>query len=185
MNELKKESMKQIEISEARPEDAEGIAYVQRDAWLVTYPNEKLGITREDIEDRYANMPERISKWESRIEEPMEGRYMLIAKEGEKVVGFCIAKKAEEENNLSAIYINPEYQGRGIGGKLARAALGWLGEAKDISVFVADYNEQAIGFYERLGFKDTGERIEEESLRLKSGNIIPEMKMILETEKIL
>lgn len=172
--------MQQIQIQEAKPEDAEGIAYVQRDTWLATYPNEKLGITKEDVEDRYfANMSERIAKWENKIRERTEDVYMLVAKEVDKIIGFCVAKKEDKENNLSAIYISPEYQGKGIGGKLAHIALEWFGNEKDISVFVADYNQNAIGFYEKLGFKDTGERIEEESLRLKNGKLIPEMKMIL------
>lgn len=179
MNELRKESVSQIEIHEAKLEDVEGIAYVQRDSWLATYPNKKAGVTKEDIEERYKDMQERVLKWERNVKERLENRLILIAKEDGKVVGFCIAKKEEKENNLSAIYVDPKYQGKGIGGKLAHKVLEWLGNEKDISVFVADYNENAIAFYERFGFKDTGERILEESLRLKSGSVIPEMKMVL------
>ncbi len=46
-------------------------------------------------------------------------------------------------------------------------------------VQVATYNKKAIKFYEKLGFKDNGNRHENEKTRMKSGAIIPEMEMEL------
>jgi ribosomal protein S18 acetylase RimI-like enzyme len=177
---MNKESMEQIEIREATPEDAEGIAYVQRDAWFATYPNKEHGITIQDIEDRYANMSAKIEKWEKSIREnKYKGDSLLqVASEGGNVLGWCVVTRDKERNELSGIYVHPDHHGKGIGNRLADKGLKWLGDEKDISVLVADYNEKAIKFYEKLGFVDTGERILEERLKLKSGNTIPERRMI-------
>ena len=40
----------EIIILKAIPEDAYGITLVRRKSWFTTYPNEREGITREDIE---------------------------------------------------------------------------------------------------------------------------------------
>lgn len=42
-----------IKIVDPVPEDAEGTVNVYYKTWLDTYPNEELGITREDIENSY------------------------------------------------------------------------------------------------------------------------------------
>jgi len=44
-----------IKIREARVGDAAGIQNVVYTTWLDTYPNEKVGISTEDIRDFYAD----------------------------------------------------------------------------------------------------------------------------------
>jgi hypothetical protein len=51
-----------------------------------------------------------------------------------------------------------------------------LGQTHKV-VEVATYNTNAIKFYERLGFVDTGKRISDPKLMMKSGAIIPVMEM--------
>ena len=55
----------------------------------------------------------------------------------------------------------------------------FLDPRKETIVTVAEYTEQAIGFYKKLGFVDTGKRTFLESERFKSGSLIPEMEMRL------
>ena len=73
----------------------------------------------------------------------------------------------------------PAYQGQGVGSALLADFILWAGEGSDVTVHVATYNAQAIAFYERKGFVDTGKRFAEERFRMKSGNLIPEMEMVL------
>ena len=95
----------EIEVDDATGEDVEGIQYVNKTAWLDTYPSEEHGITKEDIEqffDRYSA---------SEVQERLEGRKQTIntdpdrhewvAKEGGKVVGWCYARKNEENHEES------------------------------------------------------------------------------------
>lgn len=167
-----------IKISLATPDDAQIINELRYKTWLATYPNQELGITVDDIHDRFKNISseETIQKGKEKLKQTDERR-TLVAKQLDKIVGFCFCVKSEEKNQLQAIYILPEYQRRGIGKKLWERSLDFFDTHKDIVVEVADYNTPAIKFYESLGFTDSGKR--NEHLKLKSGAIIPEMEMII------
>lgn len=173
--------MAEIIIVQPKKEDAIGSIEVQHKAWLATYPNEKLGITVEDIEERYKNayVGERLERRKKIIENPEPNEKVLVAKDGNKVVGMCYGDIQENRNQLRAIYILPEYHGKGIGTKLWQALLPFFDKNKDIYVEVVDYNEKAISFYKKLGFVDTGKRFQEERFRMKSGALFTEMEMLI------
>jgi len=164
-----------IKIVKPTIEDVRGTIEVQYKTWLATYPNKKAGITIDDIEYRYkdAFSPERLKKREEMIVSQEPNEKYIVAKDGDRVVGMCYAVIHEDKNQLEAIYILPEYHGRGIGTKL----LPFFDKTKDIYVEVADYNEKAIGFYKKLGFIDTGRRFSDERFKMKSGAMLPEMEM--------
>jgi ribosomal protein S18 acetylase RimI-like enzyme len=176
----------EIKIVDPRIEDARGTIEVQYKAWLATYPNEKLGITVDDIEYRYkdAFSNDRLQKREKIITNQEPNEKYVIAKDGNMVVGICYVVIKEDRNQLQAIYILPEYQGKGVGTKLWDAVLSFFDKTKDIYVEVADYNEKAIGFYKKLGFVDTGKRFSDERFRMKSGAMLPEMEMILRVKSV-
>lgn len=169
-----------IKIVSPTPEDAIGSIEVQYKAWLATYPNEKLGITIDDIEHRYkdAFMGERLEKRKRLITSPGPNEKLIHAKDGDRVIGICYGILKEDRNQLQAIYILPEYHGRGIGTKLWEEMSKFFDNTKDTYVEVADYNEKAINFYKKLGFVDTGRRFQDERFRMKSGAILPEMEMV-------
>lgn len=171
-----------IVVSVAEVSDALGTIEVQYKTWLETYPNEKVGITREDIEDRYkdAFSGKKLEKRIKAIQEQGERERILVAKDREKVVAFCFLTKEENKNQLQAIYILPEYQGMGIGTKIWEQVKGFFNKEKDVYVEVAEYNEKAISFYKKLGFVDTGRRWTDENFRMKSGAMMPEMEMKLD-----
>lgn len=72
----------------------------------------------------------------------------------------------------------PEFQNKGIGTMLWSKAMEFLDPQKDTVVQVADYTQNAINFYTKLGFVDTGKRTPQESGRFKSGAIITDMEMV-------
>lgn len=170
-----------IEIMVASPEDARGIKEVQYKTWLATYPNTDLGITTDDIDDRFKNAltDEGIKKTEERISNESAYTKTLVAKANGKTIGFCICTKSETQNQLNAIYVLPEYQGSGIGRRFWEEAIKFFDSEKDIVVEVADYNIPAISFYQSLGFVDSGKRMKDERFILKSGVVIPEMEMTI------
>jgi len=165
-------------IRKTTVKDVEDIQEVFYKTWLDTYPNEEVGRTREDIEFRWkeAFSEERLEKRRGEIRDPLS-EPVFVACEENKVLGVCRIERGEEANRMTAIYVLPEYQGRGIGKELFEAAEGYLGYDKDILVGVATYNTAAIGFYTKLGFIDTGRRFTEERLRMRSGANIPQMEM--------
>lgn len=182
----KTEHENKIKIFFAKPEDVRGIQEVFYRAWLKTYPNEELGITADDIEERFreSSTDEALSERAKSIENLPEDESLFVAKEGEKIIGACRIVRAKERNRLQALYVLPEYQNRGIGMMLWEEAKKAFGKdkGKDIIVAVAIFNKKAIDFYKKLGFEDTGRRFTDERLRMKSGAIIPEMEMVIKEE---
>ena len=178
-----KENKKIIKITSPEEKDMVGVQKVLYKTWLATYPNEEYGITKDDIEDRFKGRftYESLAKrWEDI--EKATNRETLLAKEGNNVVGIIVVTLHPDKNQLQAIYILPEYQGKGIGKKLWDEAQKYLDHTKNSIVHVATYNKNAIGFYERLGFKDTGKRWKDNEFKLKSGSIIPQMELELEAK---
>ena len=172
-----------IKITTPVPEDAYGIQEVFYKTWLVTYPNADAGITVEDIENKFkdAFTVETLTKRREKIANPPEGQFLLVAKDNDKVVGLCSVIKESERNKLSTLYVIPEYQGRGIGSALWEQARSYLDMNKDTYLEVATYNANAIAFYKKLGFEDTGKRLDFHAV-MKSGNAIPEMEMLKRAE---
>jgi ribosomal protein S18 acetylase RimI-like enzyme len=168
-----------LEIRNAKPEDVLGINTVLYKAWLVTYPNEEFGITKEDIEESYKSVftEESIKKREEGMRNIPANQKRLVAVYEGQIVGATSMVKNEEYNQLRTIYILPEFQGKGIGSKLYREAVIFCDKSKKLIVQVATYNTNAIRFYEKHGFVDTGKRFTDEQFRFKSGAIIPEMEL--------
>lgn len=51
------------------------------------------------------------------------------------------------------MYVAPEAQGKGVGSKLMNQVLDWYGRDQDIYLEVVSYNQNAINFYKRFGFR--------------------------------
>lgn len=171
-----------IIIRKSVPDDVYGIREVQRITWLNTYPNLKEEITIEDIEAKFNfdKTPEgkrKIEERKSRYEDINNGTW--VAEDTGKVIGFCMATKKEDRNRVTAIYVLPTYQRKGLGKLLIERALSWLGNEKDILINVASYNSQAIGFYKKFGFIETGGKGTLDNVaKLPSGKVIPEIELV-------
>lgn len=83
---------------------------------------------------------------------------ILIAKDGERVVGFAGYGEADPTaGELFALYVLKEYWGSGVAQLLMRAALEQLSSYPKIGLWVLKENPRAIRFYEKCGFRTTGE----------------------------
>lgn len=165
-----------IEIAMAKPEDAAAIQDVQYRAWLATYPNKEHGITAGAIEDRYKDRQQRLQKKQEEIKNLPPNIKVLVAKDRQKVIGFIRVSKGENRNQLQTLYVLPDYQGKGVGGSLWEEIKSFLEREKATFVHVATYNENAVTFYEKMGFVDTGKRFTNDRM-FKSGLPIPEMEL--------
>jgi ribosomal protein S18 acetylase RimI-like enzyme len=124
---------------------------------------------------------EGIEKSRKRIEDglALENLRFLVARVDEKIAGVCLATLQEDKNQLKAIYVLPEFQGRGIGNKLWNEVLRFIDPTKKTTVEVVIHNKNAIEFYKRLGFEDTGRRWTDEKFKMKSGATFPEMELMI------
>jgi len=85
----------------------------------------------------------------------------LIAKDGDRVIGFCGYGQSRDKDlapcgEIFGIYLLREYQKQGIGYALMNAAMEQLQEYSAVSLWVLRGNGHAIPFYERYGFRFDG-----------------------------
>lgn len=92
-----------------------------------------------------------------RIDEGPRGRFVLVATEGERIVGYAAAERQEDGSGyLDLVGVAPSERGRGIGALLvaevvdAARARG----CERIHLTVRETNAVARGLYERLGFTE-------------------------------
>lgn len=173
------ENLSEVTVRTASPEDAREIKDVFYYGWLATYPNQEANITTEDIEEKYKDRhsEQSLQKLAQKISSLPKGEIMLVAKISNKVVGVCRATVGDTENRIIALYVLPENQRTGIGTALWQATLRYFDSTKQTLVDVASYNVRAIRFYERLGFTDTGKRMNDARFTMKNGATIPEIEM--------
>lgn len=157
-------------IRKCTAEDADGRGTVHFQSWKETYsalmPAEYLAELRPDILIK-------------RAREHTDNTFVAVS--GNKVVGFCCYLQNSREfvsvkpsSEIVALYVLKKYQGCGIGKALINAVKNEL-MGKTILLFVLKGNEQAIKFYEHIGFSFTGKSISQEV----SGGTIEELEMIL------
>ncbi len=115
--------------------------------------------------------------WEAALFGPGAHAHAALAWEGETLVGYVVWFKtfstfrARSKLYLEDLYVRPEARGRGYG----KALLAWLARRAvadgcwRMHWQVLDWNQPAIGFYERLGAVVTGEwldcRLDDDALR--------------------
>ena len=82
------------------------------------------------------------------------GRGWVAEHEGE-VVGFSFAD--EPEPSIWAVFLLPQWEGRGLGRRLLDEAVGWLRSRGHATIWLSTGpGTRAEGFYERLGWERTG-----------------------------
>jgi ribosomal protein S18 acetylase RimI-like enzyme len=178
---VEQEKLRNTQILPATPQDAKAIGDVTLAVWLATYPNDEAGITGEDIRAKFAfttpqDEAKSVEERARRIMEDSSKRYW-VAKDGDTVIGYCVAQKGSDKNVLQALNILPGYQGGGLGRRFMEQALSWLGDELPISLRVLSYNTSAIGFYERFGFVQTGRKVEVPN-ELPNGKVIPRVEIV-------
>lgn len=171
-----------VTFRQSVPDDVYGIREVQRITWLNTYPNEEAGITAQDIKDKFKNDTtvegmQKIEENKKKYDNP--NLLTTVAVDENKIIGFCVAGKENENGRIQAIYLCPKYQGKGIGSKLIQAALAYLQNVKSIYLNVVAYNTKAIIFYKKHGFVETGKKgMLDTAAKLPSGKTFPEIELI-------
>jgi len=171
--------MEDVAIVDARPEDAEGLARVQKATWLSTYPSAELGISQADLLSKDFDSPKKIASIRQRLSDQSTDR-TWVAKAGDQVVAFCIAGRHDDANTIEALYVLPRYQGYRIGYRLLAGAVEWLGDAREIRVQAASYNHKAINFYRDFGFEPAQDSIEDYAL--PNGKAVPQISLIRPAE---
>ena len=126
------------------------------------------GIQRRRHGDRYPNLAASVRShsfidkayWEEKAE-AMRTLYLPLSEivvDEDRATGEVVAFMAFVEDYLAALFVAPAHQKRGVGSRLLALAKKMRGTL-DLSVYAE--NERAVAFYQKNGFRITGERIEE------------------------
>jgi ribosomal protein S18 acetylase RimI-like enzyme len=94
-------------------------------------------------------------------------RAIFVAKDGGKLAGFVIIDRSPGSGRqggrgdavmpeIDWMIVSPDYQGKGVAGRLMEQALAWVGEGVPVQLGVIHFNARAIAFYRKWGFEDTG-----------------------------
>ena len=139
-----------IKVRHAKASDADALHEIFTDPevmhWLIDVPYAPQAQTRKHIA------------------ELADGRYLLVAVEGEAILGALgfgtqTAPRIRHVGRLGPIAVARAWQGRGVGSALMRAAIdladNWLNLIR-LELLVIDGNDGAIGLYRRCGFEIEG-----------------------------
>lgn len=152
-------------------DEIRGKGHVHYKAWQEAYP----GLIDQSYLDKMSEQKcEEIAyRWLDNI---------LVAKDGDRVVGFAGYGKCRNDDlvdagEVFAIYVLAEYYGKGVGKALMDEALNLLKGYKQVAVWVLEGNERAIRFYEKCGFRSDGKT---ETITL--GTPVTELRMVLKKQ---
>jgi ribosomal protein S18 acetylase RimI-like enzyme len=152
--------MSNYRILDPTLEDAAAIGAMHLQSWIETYQNPKLGIDEAWIRKNVGYVSEESGTNFRRqiITEIESGErpqfYKIVKDEAGQIVGFGHAKREKDGSpRIDALYVLKSAQGTGLGSELMDQMLAWTGEGQPVDLQVVSYNDHAIEFYKKRGFK--------------------------------
>jgi ribosomal protein S18 acetylase RimI-like enzyme len=148
----------EIFIRPAGPVDAEEIARVQAVSWRATYAGQLSAESLARVETAWD-----ARHWQHGLERVDDRAFAMVLEAREVgIVGFGVAGRRRMardaalhpyEGEIYLLYLLPDFQGYGLGGKLMTALARVLKARgmKSALVWALASNRAAIGFYEHLG----------------------------------
>jgi len=157
----------EIAIRTAKPQDAAGIARVRVTTWKIAYrgliPQEILdqqdiGVDTLRFQEILSNLPAGRNTFVAEVAES-QGQPAEIA--GFASCGTERDSDPEYSGELYALYVLPEFQGRGIGRRLVQAAADFLKgqNHQRMVIYVLRDNLPSRKFYEAIGGKAVREKM--------------------------
>lgn len=144
-----------IKIRPAVAGDASGIEKVARRTWGSTYADVILPENRERLLNRFysrAALQRAVAQNRS---------WFFVAARQQEITGFAqfILREEEKSGELSRIYVQPEWQRVGVGGRLLAEGLAALAREGVERILVVVEKNNIIGrsFYEKNGFRQSRE----------------------------
>lgn len=164
-----------MHIRNADKDDADRIATIHIDNWRAGY--------RGHMTDTYLErdiFDERRELWRSRMANPGPTEQVLLAMEGEDILGFSSLIGREDErwgNMLDNLHVSGEHEGRGIGELLLRESAAWFAQhypGLGMYLWVLEANHGARRFYDRMG----GVNAERDTWAPPDGSTLPCLRYV-------
>ncbi|MER2048318.1 MAG: GNAT family N-acetyltransferase [Solibacillus sp.] len=134
-------------IRKMHVEDIPQVQDVAKKSWNATYE----GIIPFEIQEKFL----KVAYNNDRMKQRLERSFLFVAEIDSNVVGFANFSPVNDEGKaeLGAIYLYPEYQGKGIGSALLQKGINELEGVEEIYINVERDNEIGKSFYDAKGFQ--------------------------------
>ena len=151
-----------MRFREAAAADTMAVAMLHAESWQAFY--------RGAYRDAYLDgdvVEDRLRVWGERLSTPVPHQFVVLAEEGEELIGFACAYGGHDEtwgSFLDNIHVRPKHQRRGVGAYLIAEVVAWCrANYADCGLYlwVLEQNRGAQRFYQRLGASDQGGEISE------------------------
>ncbi len=100
--------------------------------------------------------------WQQRAVRGAEGgdSFQVIGWVGDRPVATAVGFGEDTDAVLAAVYVTPDFRGRGLLARLVEQVAAWAAEqgAGSLRLLVHESNDRAAAAYSRLGFLPTGHR---------------------------
>jgi ribosomal protein S18 acetylase RimI-like enzyme len=169
-----------IAVRVATARDASNISKIYGKSVIATYTNEKGKIFKADMAEYIGDPSIDVLRWYDDLVETDPNIHTTVLTEGGRVVGFCRARKEANVGHIEKLYLDPASSEKGLGGELLREGIAWLGNEHPVELEVVAYNDRAIRFYERNGFRVQGQAA---PLVLPSKKEIPMVSMVKDRQE--
>lgn len=128
-------------------EDIKQVQDVAKKSWNATYD----GIIPHSVQEKFLNAAYSNEMMKKRL----IGSFIFVAEMENRIVGFASFTPVNDErqSELSAIYLYPNSQGKGVGTALLQKGIKELENIKEIHIDVEKENIIGKTFYEAKGFK--------------------------------
>ncbi|MBS4218801.1 GNAT family N-acetyltransferase [Bacillus sp. FJAT-49711] len=134
-------------IRKMKMEDIQQVQSIAKTSWNHTYKN----IIPMEVQENFLTS----AYSDEMMKQRMERSIMYIAEVDGEIVGFANYSPMQEDGKveLYAIYLYPEYQGKGIGTSLLKAGINNLENVREIYINVEKNNNIGKTFYKAKGFE--------------------------------
>lgn len=145
-----------IYIRIASKNDSENIGRLHADSWRTAYGNV---LCEEYLSGNIIS--ERVTFWSSRLASPADNLKVIVAAEGDQIVGFaCFVLEHDPQwgSLLDNLHVAPMLKRSRIGAALMAEVARMCNEQarhKGLYLWVLEPNENAQGFYKALGARHT------------------------------
>ncbi|MBS4210212.1 GNAT family N-acetyltransferase [Bacillus sp. FJAT-50079] len=151
-----------------REKDIQQVQQIAKTSWNYTYE----GIIPPKIQENFLTS----AYSETMMQKRLKNTFIWVSEIDGKIVGFANFSpvKENDEAELAAIYLHPDYLGKGIGTALLNEGIQTLKGAKAIFINVEKDNIIGTTFYKAKGFKVVSE-FEDDF----GGHILKTVRMVL------
>lgn len=124
-----------------------------REATIEDIP--QIQLVRNSVKENRLSNPSLVTDETCREYLTVRGRGWVCETEEGDIAGFAIADL--KDNNIWALFLRPQYEGKGIGRHLHNIMLNWYFSTGKEKVWLGTSPDtRAAGFYRKMGWTETG-----------------------------